>query len=304
MKRGLRIAAYVAGGVVVLFVLVLGGVYGFSSRNFNRSYDIQPGPLRAGMAGAGEDLAERGAHLAIVRGCVDCHWEDFGGTEFANDPAFGLLWSSNLTSGEGGIADAYTDADWDRAIRHGVRPDGKPLFFMPSHEYWATGDDDLAALIAFFRSLDPVDRTRPEARPGPLARILYLAGQFPLIPAELIDHDAPRPAAPDPAPTEEYGAYLAIGCTGCHGQGYTGGKITGGDPAWGPAANLTPDPETGLGSWTQEDFFRAMREGERPDGTEILPPMPIGATKFMTDDELTALWLYLRTLEPRPAGNR
>lgn len=304
MRGALKVAAYAVGGVVVFLTLGMTAVYGLSERRFNRSYELTLSPLQPASIGTNGEGAARGAHLARIRGCLDCHGADAGGAEFADDPAFGVLWASNLTAGEGGVAASYDDVDWDRAVRHGVGPDGKPLYFMPAQEFWSLSDDDLAALIAYFRSAAPVDRIGPAPRPGPLARVLYLTGALPLIPAELMDHGAARPAAPAPAPTAAYGAYLATGCTGCHGVGFSGGKITGGDPKWPPAANITPDPETGIGGWTEADFVRAMREGKRPDGATLDPAMPLSMTKHLTDDELSALFAYLRTLPPKPHGNR
>lgn len=304
MSRGLRIAGYAAGGLLLVVLLLVGGVYGFSSRDFNASYEVALAPLAVSPDMSESALLERGRHLSHIRGCADCHAADGGGKEFANDAAFGVLWATNLTSGEGGIADSYTDEDWDRAIRHGVGPDGKPLIFMPSYEFWIFSDDDLAALIAHYRNAPPVDRTRPATRAGPLARVLYLAGQLPLVPAKLVDHGATRPMAPAEGPTADYGGYLVTGCVGCHGMGLSGGKIAGGDPSWPPAANITPDPETGIGSWTLADFARALREGVRPDGSAVDPAMPIEATKHMTDVEMEALYNYLMTVEARPYGNR
>lgn len=304
MSRRMRIFGYVGGGVIAVILLVFSGLYGFSSRDFNATYEIETEPLVVSADLAGDELVERGEHIAHIRGCTECHAEDSGGMEFADDPAFGLLWTSNLTRGEGGIASAYTDRDWDRAIRHGVGPDGKPLVFMPSHEFWPMSDDDIAALIAYYRHLPPVDRVRPESRPGPLARLLYLTGQLPLVPAKLVDHEAERPAAPAEGPTVEYGAYLATGCIGCHGQGLSGGPIAGGDPSWPPARNITPDDETGIGTWSLQDFMRAMRQGVRPDGSALDPSMPIQATQHFTDVETTALYNYLMSLDPVPYGNR
>lgn len=304
MHRGLRILGYFAGGLVVLVLLLIGGVYGFSSRDFNALYDVSVAPLVVSPELSEEALLERGAHLSHIRGCADCHAADGGGKEFADDPAFGVLWATNLTSGEGGVAASYSDEDWDRAIRHGVRPDGKSLMFMPSYEFWPLSDDDIAALMAHYRNAPPVDRTRPATRPGPLARVLYLAGQLPLVPAKLVDHDAVRPAAPAEGPTSAYGSYLATGCIGCHGKGFSGGKIAGGDPSWPPAANITPDRETGIGNWTMTDFATALRQGVRPDGSTVDPAMPIEATKHLTDLEMEALYNYLMTVEPKPFGNR
>jgi len=81
------------------------------------------------------------------------------------------------------------------------------------------------------------------------------------------------------------------GCTGCHGPELVGGPSH--EPGAPPAANLTP---AGIGTWTEADFFKALRSGVRPDGTAINPAMPWASSGRMTDDELRALWLYLRTV--------
>lgn len=75
-------------------------------------------------------------------------------------------------------------------------------------------------------------------------------------------------------------------------------------PGFGVPSNLTPDPETGLGDWTREDFTRALREGISQDGRSLDPTMPVQYTKEFTDLELEAMWKYLQTLEPKPFGNR
>ena len=137
-----------------------------------------------------------------------------------------------------------------------------------------------------------------------MTSLLFMTGKMALLPAELIDHEAPRPATPAPGPTVEYGAYLASGCVGCHGMTLSGGKIPGGPPGTPIPANITPDEETGIGSWTQEDFVRVLREGIRPDGRQVSEFMPVAATKEFTDMELAAIWEYLRTVEPKPFGSR
>ncbi|MBW3656374.1 MAG: c-type cytochrome, partial [Gemmatimonadetes bacterium] len=186
----------------------------------------------------------------------------------------------------------------------GVDREGKPLVFMPSNELRPMSEADLAAVIAFMRSVPPVNRAVPEPRVGPVARALSLSPGFPLIPARLIDHDSPPPPAPTPAVTVAYGKYLAtVGlCTGCHLPDLSGG---GGPPPG--ATNITPDPETGIGNWTEADFFRALRTGMRPNHTPIDQVMPWVAAGQMTDDEIRAVWLYLRSLPAQrnpqnPAG--
>lgn len=306
MTRPVRLTGYFAGGILSLVALILGGVYGFSQPHFNRAYAVDPAPLVLDAAELGTNgaLALRGERIVRTRGCMDCHGEDMGGAAVLDDPMVGTLWGSNLTSGEGGVANDYQERDWVRAIRHGVGPDGRPLVFMPSHEFWVMSDPDVAAMIAYIEQLPPVSRVTPAAKAGPLARILFLTGKMPLVPAELVDHNAARPEAPVAAATAEYGAYLASGCIGCHGNTMSGGPVPGAPPGFGVPGNLTPNPESGLGSWTEADFIRAMREGISRDGRELDPTMPVQFTREFNDMELTAMWKYLRTLDPKPFGQR
>lgn len=289
-------------GLGVVGVALL-GVYGWSEVRIGKTYDVESPPVA--IPTDSESVA-RGRHLATIRGCVDCHGEDLAGRTFIDAlPVMARLSGSNLTRGRGGVAEAYGDADWIRAIRHGVGPDGKALLFMPSNEFWPMSDEDVGDLVAHIKAIPPVDRTPPENALGPVARLLFLKGDFPLVPAELVDHDSPRPDAPEEGRTPEYGAYLATGCVGCHGPTFSGGPIPGTPPDWPAASNLTPDPESGIGAWTEEDFVRALREGVRPDGAGLDPDyMPWPLTREMTDDEIGAIWAYVRSLPARPYGGR
>jgi len=102
--------------------------------------------------------------------------------------------------------------------------------------------------------------------------------------------------------TPEFGKYLAdtAGCSGCHGPGLSGGVIAEAPPGTTPAANLTP---AGLGTWSEADFFKAMRTGTRPDGRVLDTFMPWPYYAQMTDDELRALWRFLQVVPPRATGN-
>ena len=334
MRRILKGAAFGFAGLVLLGGLALGFVYLATSSRMDRVYHVNPGPVQilaatlepggddAGHAGggpngadlrgaareasAGRDLASAlawGEHIATTRGCTDCHGEDLGGGLFADAMPVFRLYGSNLTPG--GVGSDYSDGDWIQAIRHGIGPDGKPLLFMPSYEYYFLGDRDLAALILYLKSLPPVTRELPRNTVGPVGRALFMVGKLPLLSAELIDHDAPRPATPPRGATVEYGAYLAKGCIGCHGETLSGGPIPGVPPEWPAAPNLTRDPDTGLAGWSREDFFRAMREGRRPDGTQLRAEfMPWPNMGKLHDDELEGLWMYLEMLEARPFGRR
>lgn len=336
MKPILKWAALVLGGLVALGVFAVGFVYFSAGSRMGRTYEIDPAPMNLAQAptsnGAQEDGSgngERasgpretgnegldgtldtstnaalawGKHIAITRGCADCHGGDLGGGVFAEAMPVFNLYGSNLTPG--GVGADYSDVDWVRAIRHGIGPDGKPLLFMPSFEYYYLSDQDLASLILYLRSLPAVDRQMPENAVGPMGRILFMTGKLPLLSAELIDHGAPRPVAPPRGATVDYGAYLAKGCIGCHGENLSGGPVPGTPPDWPPALNITQDLDTGIGSWTRDDFFRAMRQGQRPDGTQLRPEfMPWPNVGTLYDDELEALWRYLEQVEARPFGGR
>lgn len=288
MPRWLRWAGRLLAGLVLLILLLVAAVYVVSSLAIRQTYDFPDSSVRAATDSA--SLAW-GRHLmeAIAK-CQDCHQGDLGGQMVMNEPVFARLAATNLTAGRGGISE-YTDADLERAIRHGVGRDRRPLVFMPSEAYGALTDEDLAALMGYLRTFPPVDREHPEPGIGPIARALYLTGEFPLLPVEITPHDAPR-APRKPAVTVEYGRYLATigGCRSCHGQALAG-----------DANPDAPDITVGrLAGWTEEDFFRALRQGTRPDGSVIDPEkMPWVRSGLMTDDEIRAVWLYMRSL---PAG--
>jgi mono/diheme cytochrome c family protein len=241
----------------------------------------------------------RGGHLVQARGCVACHGQNLVGHVDLDDFLLGRLAGPNLTLG--GRGKELTDADWERAVRHGVRRDGSGLFIMPAFEHTGMSDEDLAAIVAYARSLPPSPNKPPKSRAGPVIRAMFLAGVVPVLSSEEIDHKASHPARVAEAPTAEYGAYLVPTCKGCHNPNLTGGKIPGGPPDWKPAANLTP---AGIGHYSEADFIRALRTGERPDGSKIDPQMPWKTYSQMNDTELRALYAYLHSLEPRTYGSR
>lgn len=289
-------------GIVVIIAGAAAAIYLITNSRFNTTYSFVPETVAASADSA---AVSRGEHVAIVRGCVGCHAPDLGGGPVIEEPPVAMLYATNLTSGAGGRASLYADdTDWVRAIRHGIGPDGRPLKFMPSHEYHVLSDADMGDLLAYLKTRDAIDRELPETKVGPIGRILYITGQIPLIPAELIDHTAPRPDPIEPGETVEYGGYLATGCMGCHGPTYSGGRIPGTPPDFPSVANITPDEETGIGTWSEEDFFRALREGVRPDGTQLDEFMPVQETSRLTDVETRALYKYFMSLDPIPEGNR
>jgi mono/diheme cytochrome c family protein len=289
VPRWLRWTGRIFGGLVLLIVLAVAAVYIISSRHINRTYDFPDSPVRAATDSAS---LQRGRHLVEAVGkCQECHDGDYGGKMLVDAAPMGRLAATNLTQGRGGVSD-FSDADFERAIRHGVGRDGRPLVFMPSEAFAALSDEDLAAVIGYLRTVPSVDREMPPIRVGPVARALYLGGNFPLLPVTMIDHTANR-AAPPAGVSIEYGQYLATigGCRSCHGLALAG-------DANPEAPEITPGR---LGSWTEQDFFRSLREGRRPDGSVIDPTkMPWVRSGQMTDDEMRAVWMWMRSVPAAP----
>jgi mono/diheme cytochrome c family protein len=245
---------------------------------------------------------ERGRHLLESRYvCTECHGANLGGGTMIDDPMIGTVLGPNITTGRGSVVLEYGPDDWDRAVRHGVAPSGQPTF-MPAQDFQLMSDQELSDVLAYLRTLPPVDNEVAPLRMGPLGRVLVALGQIRFAADEIPSHDTPHPETPPAAvASTEFGQHLAGVCVGCHRADLAGGPIVGGDPSWPPAANLTRHAD-GLAAWTYDDFVRAMREAKRPDGTDLLPPMgPVtNFTRNMRDTELEALWMYLEGLPPTP----
>jgi cytochrome c553 len=298
MKRFLKVLAWLAGGLVSLVAALAITVFVASNAKLHKKFTVAVQPVRLPTDAA---AVARGRHIAETRGCAECHGKDLAGATVFDNGAMGRADGPNLTRGAGGLPASFTDEDFVRAIRHGVAPDGRGLFLMPSADFSTMSDDDMGALVAYIKSVPPVDKPSGPVALGPVARALLTFGQIKLA-ADVIDHANVKPAVVTPAVTVDYGRYIAVGCTGCHGDNFSGGKIKIGPPDWPPAANLTPHADGRLAKWTEEDFIRALRTAKRPDGTELNPVMP-RAFAALDDVELKAIWMYLKTLPAAPTGS-
>lgn len=288
--RILKIGLGVVAGVALLSVVAL---FALSSYRLQRRHAVPPLPKLA-LATDPVVLA-RGGHVATSFGtCTLCHGDDFGGKVYFEVGPLGIAVGPNLTRGQGGIGAQLTTDDWVRAIRHGVGRKGTSLIVMPSQDFEHLANDDLTALISYLKQVPPVDRTLPDSKLRWLGRALLAAGKLPVLTAEKT-RKLPLVNTIDRRPSASYGLYLATvgGCRGCHRPNLAGGLLDA--PGVPPASNLT---RAGSGTWSEAAFVRLLRTGKRPNGTALHPVMPWQQAGMMTDDELRALWLYLRSVPP------
>lgn len=269
------------------------------------------------------ERVERGRYLANhVCVCVDCHstrdWSRFsgplvdgtlgkGGEVFDQTFGFpGSFHARNITpSGIG----TWSDGEVLRAISCGVSKDGSPLFpVMPHPNYGKMDKEDLLSIISYIRSLDPIEHVVPSSVPD--------------FPMNFIINTIPKKAEfskmPDKSNKLAYGAYLfnAAACAECHTKQEKGKKVEGMDLAGGfefpfptgeivRSANITPDRETGIGKWSEEAFVSRFRKYADSTTTvhQVAPGnfqtvMPWTMYGRMSEEDLRALYVYLRTVKP------
>lgn len=286
----LKWTARVVLGLVVIVLIAYGVFTFFFHQHTNKEYAVTvrdiPVPEDSATIAAGH-------HLYEIKGCGECHGADMRGKVFVDDPAIGRIAGPNLTYGKGGLPASFSNKDWLKALRHGLNTENKTLILMPSEDYTQLDDHDIAAIIAYCKSQPKIDEPSLPVKIGPVGKILSVLGKMPLFPAENIDHSLEQPSLVAKAPTREYGRYLSVSCTGCHKP-----SLTGGDnpvPGGVPVANITSSGH--IGKWSQDEFITALRTGKTPEGKQLLAKdMPWPMTAQYTEEELTALYLYLKSL--------
>jgi len=302
MKATMKWFGITTGVIIGLLLLGVSVLYTVGRMRLDKRYDAPPASIAIPDDPA--SLAE-GKRIFQYRGCEACHGEQLQGLVYMDNPALGQVITPNLTTGGGGIGSQRTDADLIRAIKHGLRPDGTPLLFMPSTEFYFLSDSDLGMVLAYIRSMSPVDNQMP---PSALSNTGFIAmnviQNITFLPAELIPHDVPAPPAPQPGMTVQYGEYLSLSCKVCHGLTLSGGEIPGFPAEWPSTPNLTPGNGSRLPSWGEAGFIQIIRTGEK-HGRRINPLyMPWKSYRYMNDDELRAVYSYLMSLPPRKFGMR
>jgi len=295
MKKFIKWFGIVLGCLVILVIAVAAFASVRANRLLTEKWDYVPDtvqiPSDAVSVARGQYLT---THFML---CTDCHGPDLGGAEFFTpEDGAGTLWAPNLTRGQGGIGTSYSDADWLRALRHGIRPNGENLIIMPAEFYTKFDTHDLADVIAYLKTLPPVDREIPARKLAFMPKVMLGLGVIPiteLVPAYKIDHAAVPQPAPERAATAAYGGYLAMICAGCHGLDLAGMPPNAeGDK---PAPNLTSRGE--LGNWSEAEFLATLQTGVTPEGkildSKQMPWPWIGSAE---KEDLQAIWLYLQSL--------
>jgi mono/diheme cytochrome c family protein len=306
----------IAGALVLLLVIVAACGFGYLMFAFPKAP-----PVRTVTFDASPDKLARGQYLADhVVGCTTCHtqrdWTKFSGPIKperlgAGDESFGLgaagtLYSKNITPAAIG---SWSDGELLRAVTQGVSKDGTPLFpLMPYPHFGAMSEDDVHAVLAYIRTLKAIDgAVRPRQLNFPLNLIVRT------IPGP--NTYGTRPPATDKV---AYGKYLtsAALCSDCHtpiddrgtplpNMDFAGGMEFRETGYLVRSANITPDADTGIGSWSEQQFidkFKAFDGVEQPvlgakDRMQNTV-MPLTAYAGMTREDLSAIYAYLRTLKP------
>ncbi len=306
MKKVFKILGILLGAIVSL-ALIGAAVIHFGGIP---TYEVNAPDLKVTADSA---MIAEGKRLSSML-CSKCHMAQNGKLEgqlMPDLPAeFGKAWSLNITRHPEYGAGRYTDGELAYLLRTGVKRNGEYAPpWMPKFPH--ISDYDLHSIIAYLRSdapeLEPSDKVQPASQPSFLTKFLCRVAFKPLpYPTEEI-------VAPPPSDKVAFGKYLATGkvdCYGCHSPSFetmnimepekTPGYFSGGNAMPNLEGeiiytrNLTPDKETGIGNWTEEQFVKAVRFGQLPNGGSVRYPMePFAA---MTEEEASAIWAYLQTI--------
>lgn len=254
-------------------------------------------------------VVERGAYLAKAGACLVCHTAmgpqgpdlaNVGGGGLEMKEKFGTWRSPNITPDKGTGIGNWTDEQIAAAIREGIRPDGTKLTpIMPYMNFNGMTDDDVKAVVTFLRTLKPVEK-----------QVAKSEIKMPPIPAPKPANQAP---GDDPVKQGQYMASIML-CNHCHwtpnkdmtGPAGPDKMFSGGLPMEMPplgtgtlyTANITSDPETGIGKWTVEQIHTALKTMQKPDGKMIQGPMLFmqGMWSQLNDDDLKHVAAYIKSL--------
>lgn len=276
MRRYLRWLGRGLGGLLVLVILFIVFVYATSGMALRRKYQADGHALVVPTDSA---AIAHGARLTRILGCYgSCHGET-GGGQLIDERFLAVGAIPDLTR----LVRDYDDAQLERVIRHGIKPDGRSVLeFMPSEMFSHLSDEDLGAVIAFLRSLTPANGPPPGLHFRPLARTMMALGKIRFAAQNIEEPVTHNP--PSQADAIAFGRYLALSaCSECHGADLSGDND-----------GIPPDLRIG-GAYSPGQFTRLMREGIPLDGRDLdlMKEVAIGRFSHFTDQELAALHAYV-----------
>lgn len=233
------------------------------------------------------DPVKHGQRVSLVLGCSGCHGKDLAGQEWS-DPAFGTVWSANLTA----TAARYDDAQLKAMVVGGKRPDGTVLWDMPSHIFAQLADTDVAPLIAFIRSMPKKGEAHPLPVFGPAAKKEMADGLY--YSAAVAVERTGRVWPPDAGADHARARYIVRAtCAECHEM-----NLRGGTPY--PGAEPRPDIRIAA-AYELKDFTRLLRTGIAPGERKLglMGEVARGRYSHFTDAEIAAIHAYLKAVATR-----
>jgi cytochrome c553 len=271
--------------IVGVALFALAAIYAVSAWILSTPHDVTAITLRA----PGPGSAERGARLAAVFECTDCH-ETHGRVLFDMGILGGRVVPPDLARKQA----LYTDNELVTLLRRGIKRDGLSMIEMPTNSFSSMADTDLLDIIAWLRSLKPDAITETaQHHLGPALRFALLSGNVRISASCILD---PAPPVSAPSSQLELGEYLAkVSCTNCHFL-----------EAWkfmSPGPN-SPGMREATQSYSLAQFTRLMREGKGLDERDLglMSRASRVAFKHFTDDEIAAIYAFLTT--PTAAAGR
>jgi cytochrome c553 len=285
VRKILKWTGLAVGVFIGLIVIAMVVVWVAGGRVLAQRWDV---PLTTISIPSDSAAVVEGRRLAATRGCTGCHSLDLSGGLIFDDPMMARISAPNLTQS----LQRYDEEQVATMIRHGVWPDGSGSPAMPSSMYYNLSDSDLGFIMAFLKSVPPVESELPTSSFRLMGRLGLAMGEF-NVEAAVIDHDADRipPTMPDGSPSGRYLAYTA--CTECHGKDLEGGGFSNSPPL------------VIVRGYSLDEFARLMETGAPQDGRDLYLMDDVALSRFsnFSEEEIRALHSYLQTMEAASVGD-
>lgn len=298
--------------IIVLLVVVVGVVALFIHFREMPKYNVENITMHVE---ATPQRIEKGRKMASML-CFSCHYnsstEKFTGRLLSEAPQFGKIYSANITHDSVAGIGKLTDGQLLYFIRTGIKPNGEYVPpYMPKLVHIA--DEDLYSIIAYLRSDDKY--VQADAKPSPKSQQSFLTKFLVTIKAfKPFDYPKEAIALPDTTNHLAWGRYIALyqyECYACHSKDFStnnygvpekssgffggGNKMYQLDGSTILTLNITPDKETGIGGWSEDDFIKAVKSGIVPNKLPSLR-YPMIPYFNLTDSELKAIYAFIKTV--------